>query len=297
MLTPFCRLEHYFRTIDCFTKYTNTLGIFATHGVINRPETTPAAEVIRAVVRDVKDYMSLRSVISGSRTLPVGVSNPSLPRIQLPMLQYFTAGRAEERVDFYALTDYTWVSASDMRTPGWANLAQMFSEVPIPCFLSEYGELSGGARLLQETAALYSPDMTPVFSGGFLYEFYHGPNRFGIVERDSKPGSKLPEFDAFKKQIRVNVPEEAGGLTEEAQAQIQRDDSAWVGPFPDVTAEWKACPRIPASPIDWDSLSDRMKDEEWTVVGALSDDDCAEPSSSNTISKVIEAQKGVDLRS
>lgn len=259
-------LEHYFRTVDCFDKYTNTLGVFAANTVINGPESTPAAEIVRAVVRDVKKYISLKASVSNARLLPVGVTNADVNTIQYDLLQYFTAGGKEERVDFYGTTNYSWCNKSSMQMSGWNRLVQTFAKVPIPCFLAEYGTKIITPRILEEVAALYSLEMTSIFSGGFLYEFYNGVNQYGIV----KPGSeleKLPEFETFNKQMNSNIPEKDNNkFTREARARIEQDDPAWVGTFPQVTATWKAWSKIPLCPIDWDALSEKVKDDEWTVL-------------------------------
>ena len=36
--------------------------------------------------------------------------------------------------------------------------------------------------MFEETLALYSPQVTKVFSGGCAYEFYYGSNRYGLVK-------------------------------------------------------------------------------------------------------------------
>lgn len=96
-------LDHYFKTVDCFDKYSNVLGVFAGNEIINEMAVTKAAEVVRAVVRDVKKYMRLKSKIVGSRVLPVGYSAAHVMMLMKASAEYFTAGFAEERVDFYAV--------------------------------------------------------------------------------------------------------------------------------------------------------------------------------------------------
>lgn len=48
--------------------------------------------------------------------------------------------------------------------------------------MSEYGTNIPNPRLFQETAALYSPRMSQVFSGGCAYEFWQDSNMYGLVE-------------------------------------------------------------------------------------------------------------------
>lgn len=48
--------------------------------------------------------------------------------------------------------------------------------------MSEYGVNIQKPRKFEETAALYSPAMSQVFSGGCAYEFWEGSNGYGLVE-------------------------------------------------------------------------------------------------------------------
>ena len=48
-------------------------------------------------------------------------------------------------------------------------------------FFSEYGGVARRPRLFEETLALYSPQMTKIFSGGCVYEFWYRTNGYGLV--------------------------------------------------------------------------------------------------------------------
>lgn len=49
--------------------------------------------------------------------------------------------------------------------------------------MTEYGQgiTTRAPRKFNETTTLYSPKVTEVFSGGCVYEFWQGPNAFGLA--------------------------------------------------------------------------------------------------------------------
>jgi hypothetical protein len=82
----------------------------------------------------------------------------------------------------------------------------LFSDTDIPVFFSEYGANTARPRVFHETTAIYSSEMTHVFSGGCVYQFYQGPNGYGIVELTQNPEGamllrKSSEFKTLKKRL------------------------------------------------------------------------------------------------
>lgn len=69
-----------------------------------------------------------------------------------------------------------------MQISGYDALVNSLQDAAIPIVMSEYGTNTSSPRLFQETAALYSPQMSQVFSGGSVYEFFEEANRYGLVE-------------------------------------------------------------------------------------------------------------------
>ena len=63
--------------------------------------------------------------------------------------------------------------------------------------LSEYG-CNTNTRTFQEVASLYSTDMTPVFSGGLVYEYSEEGTHYGLVQINGDNVTELPDFDALK---------------------------------------------------------------------------------------------------
>ena len=66
--TPY--LQNVFATIDEFQKYDNTLLFFSGNEVINNVPTSAAAPWVKAVTRDIKQYIGNRKY----RPIPVGYS-------------------------------------------------------------------------------------------------------------------------------------------------------------------------------------------------------------------------------
>ncbi|KAH8780248.1 glycolipid anchored surface protein [Diaporthe sp. PMI_573] len=183
------------------------LGVLVANEVINDHASTAAASVIRAVTRDVKRYMALAREASEQRVLPVGYSAADVRMFTRSTFDYLTAGSRDESIDFYCFCNYSWAGRnSSMQISGYNQLVHLFSDTDIPVFFSEYGANTARPRVFHETTAIYSSEMTHVFSGGCVYQFYQGPNGYGIVELTQNPEGamllrKSSEFKTLKKRL------------------------------------------------------------------------------------------------
>ncbi len=121
-------LQSVFATIDAFAKYSNTLAFFSGNEVINAPNTTNTAPYIKAVTRDMKQYIGER----GYRAIPVGYSAADVSENQYLMGQYMDCGAAQTRSDFYAINNYEWCDPSSFTTSGWDILVQQYSNYSLP---------------------------------------------------------------------------------------------------------------------------------------------------------------------
>ncbi|KAK1913200.1 hypothetical protein P3342_005136 [Pyrenophora teres f. teres] len=189
----------FFKTVGIMASFPNTLGLLAGNELINNDATMPVAGVLKAVVRDLKKYMKLQNEANGQRVLPIGYNAATSSARDQEVLEYLTVGDDEISIDFWACKNYDWKEISDMTRSGYNDLVGLdhspvvhtsnplvqlhrFSGTTIPMFFSEYGNTSHQPRLFQETAALYSPPMSRVFSGGCVYEFWQSTNGYGLVE-------------------------------------------------------------------------------------------------------------------
>ncbi len=189
-------LQSIFATIDAFEKYDNTLAFFSGNEVINDPETSAAAPYVKAVTRDMRQYIRNR----GYRTIPVGYSAADVSENRLEMAEYMNCGTDDERSDFFAFNDYSWCDPSSFTQSGWDQKVKNFTGYGLPLFLSEYG-CNTNTRKFEEVTSLYSSQMTGVYSGGLVYEYSQEPSNYGLVEINGDSVSELADFTALQSQF------------------------------------------------------------------------------------------------
>jgi 1,3-beta-glucanosyltransferase GAS5 len=121
-------LQSIFATIEVFAKYSNTAAFFSGNEVINdQPETIQAAPYVKAVTRDMKNYISTR----GLRKIPVGYSAADVSQNREQLADYFNCGSDDMRSDFFAFNDYSWCN-SDFETAGWDAKVKHYADYGLP---------------------------------------------------------------------------------------------------------------------------------------------------------------------
>lgn len=146
------------------------------------------------------------------------------------MADYMNCGSDEERSDFFAFNDYSWCSPSSFTKSGWDQKVKKFSDYGLPLFLAEYG-CNTNDRDFGEVEALYSEKMTPVYSGGLVYEYSEEPSNYGLV--NVKGPSKLKELDDFdtlaKALKKTDNPDGDGGYNKTGGASTcpEKELPAW----------------------------------------------------------------------
>ncbi len=108
-------LQNVFATVDMFAKYDNLLAFFSGNEVINDAGTTQAAPFVKAVTRDIRQYIGTRNY----RKIPVGYSAADVSENRKEMADYMNCGSDDERSDFFAFNDYSWCDPSDFKKSGW----------------------------------------------------------------------------------------------------------------------------------------------------------------------------------
>lgn len=121
-------LQNIFATIDAFAKYDNVLAFFSGNEVIDDDTTTPAAPYVKAVTRDMRQYLGSR----GYRQIPVGYSAADVNSNRLEMAQYMNCGSDDERSDFFAFNDYSWCDPSSFTISGWDQKVKNFTGYGLP---------------------------------------------------------------------------------------------------------------------------------------------------------------------
>lgn len=234
-------LQSVFATIEAFAKYDNTLLFFSANEVINDDKSTFTAPWVKAVTRDMKQYMRSR----GLRQIPVGYSAADVEANRYDMAHYMNCGDDLIRSDFYAFNDYSWCDESGFQQSGWDQKIAKFGDYNIPLFLSEYGCIKN-KRTFGAVKSLYDSDTTAVYSGGLVYQYTEesdNPN-FGLVDLNGNSVSIRPDFTALKNAYGKNpVPTSDGGYkTGGSASQCPTKSSTW-----NVTV---AADQLPAFPSD-----------------------------------------------
>ncbi|KAF2724597.1 glycoside hydrolase family 72 protein [Polychaeton citri CBS 116435] len=189
-------LQNVFATIDAFAGYSNLLLFFSGNEVINARNNTNAAPYIKAVTRDMKNYINTQA----DRFIPVGYSSADVAENIEAQALYFACGEDENaRSDFFAFNDYSWCDPSSFTQSGWDQKVRTYSNYSLPLFLSEFGCITN-TREWNEIEALYSTNMTGVYSGGLAYEYTLEENGYGLVELSNGEVTPNDDFRRLKEK-------------------------------------------------------------------------------------------------
>lgn len=121
-------LQSVFATVEMFAQYDNTLAFFSGNEVMNdEPDTDKSAPFVKAVTRDMKNYMKSRDL----RKVPVGYSAADVSSNRMQTAMYMNCGSDEVRSDFFAFNDYSWCN-SDFKESGWDVKVKNFTDYGLP---------------------------------------------------------------------------------------------------------------------------------------------------------------------
>ncbi|RDW70496.1 1,3-beta-glucanosyltransferase gel2 [Aspergillus mulundensis] len=189
-----------FGIIEAFKDYPNTLAFFAGNEVINEDSVEQVPQYIRAVQRDMKEYISNHL----DRSIPVGYSAADVRPILEDTLNYFMCEDEDypnSHSDFFGLNSYSWCGDASYKSSGYDKLTEMMSDATIPVFFSEYGCNEVQPREFTEVQAIYGEEMTATFSGGLVYEYTQEDNDYGLVKvNDNDTLTLLVDFDNLQTQ-------------------------------------------------------------------------------------------------
>lgn len=232
-------LNEVFASVKLMSKYNNTLGFFAANEVINDETTTPAATVVKAVVRDIKNFQKN----TGLRRIPVGYSAADVEQNRLDTAHYFNCGDDEmARVDMFGFNDYSWCGQSSFQLSGYSQKVQAYGNYSVPLFLSEFGCNKVRPRPFTEVGAIFSSQMSSVFSGGLVYEYSQEDNNYGLVQisSDNQTVTTNSDFDNLKKQYALvsSIPNNGGYQTGLPHSNC-----------PPQSDTWQASNDLPSTPL------------------------------------------------
>lgn len=171
-------LKHVLKVVEAFWSYPNVLGFFAGNEIINEESTSEAPSYIRAVVRDMKEYISLHA----PRTIGVGYAAADVHTILVDTWNYldcYLSNSTHSQIDFFGLNNYEWCGASTYTESGYDDIVSDFAGNNIPVFFSEYGCNDVQPRTFTNIPALYGDNMTEL-SGGLAYEYSEESSDYGM---------------------------------------------------------------------------------------------------------------------
>ncbi|KAF2151115.1 glycoside hydrolase family 72 protein [Myriangium duriaei CBS 260.36] len=217
-------LQSIFATMEEFSKYTNTLLFFNGNEVINNPNNTNTAPYVKAVGRDMKTYRVSR----GLRPIPIGYSAADVDTNRYQTALYFNCGTDDERSDFFAFNDYSLCDPDSYTGSQWAQKVQQYGNYSLPLFMSEYGCIQN-KRTFSYVKNIYS-DMTPVYSGGMVYEYSEEGNNYGLVTISGSSVQTNDQFAALATQLSQNPAPTGNGGAKTASVTANAcptDSSEW----------------------------------------------------------------------
>lgn len=224
--------DRYTSVIDSLAKYSNVIGFFAGNEVTNNASYTPASAFVKAAIRDSKAYIKKAGYTTG-----VGYAADDDATTRAHVAAYFACGDVADTIDFWGYNIYSWCDPSNYVDSGYQNHTETFSTYRVPVFFAEYGCNEGTAngaagRDFSEVAALYGTDMSKVFSGGIVYEYFQETNDYGLVSVSGTTVTKLKDYDTFSTKIHAVSPSSVNS------AQYAPTNTAVLA-CPSVASDWE----------------------------------------------------------
>ncbi|CAJ2510528.1 Uu.00g133370.m01.CDS01 [Anthostomella pinea] len=232
----------YKAVIDNLGEYNNTIGFFSGNEVTNSANNTDASAYVKAATRDTKKYIADK-VAKGGRWMGVGYAANDDADIRISMAQFFNCGEQEAAIDFWGYNIYSWCGKSSYTESGYNVQVDFFSNFSVPVFFAEYGcNTNGGAegRLWDDTTALYSDQMTPVFSGGIVYMFHEEENDYGLVKINGNTATPMKNYGVLQTKLARVAPSST------AMSAYKPTNSAAACPA--ISENWKVAEALPPTP-------------------------------------------------
>jgi 1,3-beta-glucanosyltransferase GAS3 len=195
-------MENVFKRVSAFMNFPNTLAFFSGNEVINEDSHPVAPAYMRAVTRDMKEYLANHA----EREIPVGYSAADVRPLLMPSYNYLACELGNDtyssKMDFFGLNSYAWCGESNMEDAEYDVLIENFGNATMPVFMSEYGCNLAEPRPFTEVGAIYSGEMMGVFSGGVVYEYSQEPNNYGLVNiTDSGDVELFEDYDLLQEEL------------------------------------------------------------------------------------------------
>jgi hypothetical protein len=163
--------------VDSFHEYSNLLGFVVASEVVTDRNRTAAMPLVKAAVRDVKNYIKLK----GYRNILLGYTGSEDVVVQkVPSYMVCADLWNNPTIDFYGITLYSWCGKSSLEASGYQTQLQNLRSYPKPVIISEYGCNNPSPRSFTEVSAIYGEkSMAEVFSGAIAYQYYNDSYGYG----------------------------------------------------------------------------------------------------------------------
>ncbi|KAG0696269.1 carbohydrate-binding module family 43 protein/Glycoside hydrolase family 72 protein [Suillus ampliporus] len=205
-------LDLYIETISVFSKYNNVLAYNVGNEVIIAPgNATAAATFVKAAARDVKSY--LNSIKSSAL---VGYASIDGDATWLdPLANYLScdpsgSNSGAAAIDLFGLNNYEWCGNSTFQA-SYSGIEGQFAGYNVPAYFSEFGCITSPPRLWTEVGALFSTEMSPVWSGGVAFSYFPATSvqgQFGMVtiSTDGSTVTTSSDFTSLQAQYAAVSP-------------------------------------------------------------------------------------------
>ncbi len=151
------------------------------------------ANAMKSFARDIKAHISSNNY----RSIPVGCAMQDGPQTSWGnnnakayergligtdiIAQFYTAGKAEDRMDYIGINSYAFVSGKGQAASAYVRLANEASLLPVPVFLSEAGAVTGSDRDWNDVASIYNEAaIGEQLSGEVAFQMFEQGSGYGI---------------------------------------------------------------------------------------------------------------------
>ncbi|KAF9066073.1 carbohydrate-binding module family 43 protein/Glycoside hydrolase family 72 protein [Rhodocollybia butyracea] len=237
-------LDEYLETINAFNKYDNVLAYNVGNEVV-LANGTDITTFIKAAARDVKAYLNSisSSALVGYAAID-GVSNFRVPVANFLSCDPSNTNSAATSIDIYGLNNYEWCGDSSFEA-AYAGVEADFAGYNVAAYFSEFGCITSPPRLWTEVAALFSTQMSPVWSGGVAFSYFPATSpqgQFGMVNI-SADGSTVTTGSDF-----MLLAGQYGNVTSPPNTPSSGSSSATYPACPTQNSSFAASTTLPGTP-------------------------------------------------
>lgn len=203
-------LNQYIATIDVFSKYDNVLAYNVGNEVVLQ-DGTGIAPFVKAAARDIRAYLSAKgsSALVGYAAIN-GAANWRDALANYLSCDPSSSNSGATAIDLYGLNDYEWCGDSTFQA-SYAGTTGDYAGYNVAAYFSEFGCITSPPRLWTESGAIFSSDMSPVWSGGIAFSYFPATSaqgQFGMVtiSADGKTVTTSDDYDKLKTQYGLVSP-------------------------------------------------------------------------------------------